>query len=305
MVAVERALTVAHNGVRGGACEGFLAAPVRGSVAGVLVLSGSSGRIEDERCRILARAGLTALSVRWFGGPGQPPGICEVPLETFESATELLRSRGARRVGVLGASKGAEAALHLSVLDPGIDAVVALSHTSLTWANVDPGRDGRTRPYRSAWTWRGEALPFVPYDDSWTPTGAQGAPVALLGWYERSRRTFADRVEAAAIAVERSAADLLIIAGGDDAMWPSLRSAEELADRRLAAGRPARVIDRAGGGHRPRFPGEGPAPFSDRFLYGGSSAADAALGAAAWPYVLDVLRGGRAAPEPAGRPVGC
>ncbi|WP_392750814.1 hypothetical protein [Streptomyces sp. LN590] len=39
---VERALTVAHNGVRGGACEGFLAAPVRGSRAGVLVLAGSA-----------------------------------------------------------------------------------------------------------------------------------------------------------------------------------------------------------------------------------------------------------------------
>jgi hypothetical protein len=51
---VERALTAAHNGVRGGACEGFLAAPVRGSGAGVLVLAGSSGRIEDERCLILA-----------------------------------------------------------------------------------------------------------------------------------------------------------------------------------------------------------------------------------------------------------
>lgn len=288
---VERVLTVAHNGVRGGACEGFLAAPVRGSGAGVLVLSGSSGRIEDERCRILARAGLTALSVRWFGGPGQPPGICEVPLETFESATELLRSRGARRIGVLGASKGAEAALHLSVLDPGIDAVVALSPTSLTWANVGPGRDGRTRPYRSSWTWRGEAMPFVPYDDSWTPTGAEGAPVAVLGWYERSRRTFADRVGAAAIPVERSAADLLLVGGGDDAMWPSLRSAEELAARRRAAGRPVRVISRADGGHRPRLPGEGPAPVSDRFLYGGSPVADAALGAAAWPYVLDVLRG--------------
>ncbi|WNO67669.1 acyl-CoA thioesterase [Streptomyces sp. NBC_00121] len=288
---VERALTVADNGVRGGACEGFLAAPVRGSEAGVLVLAGSSGRIEDERCRILAREGLTALSVRWFGGPGQPSGICEVPLETFMSATELLRSRGARRVGVLGASKGAEAALHLSVLDPGTDAVVALSPTSLTWANVGPGRDGRTRPYRSSWTWRGEALPFVPYDDSWTPTGAEGAPVAVLGWYERSRRTFVDRVDAATIPVERSAADLLLVAGGDDAMWPSLRSAEELATRRRTAGRPVRVIARADGGHRPRFPGEGPAPLSDRFLYGGSPVADAALGAAAWPYVLDVLRG--------------
>lgn len=171
---VERALTVAHNGVRGGACAGFLAAPVRGSGAGVLVLAGSSGRIEDERCRILAREGLTALSVRWFGGPGQPSGICEVPLETFVSATELLRSRGARRIGVLGASKGAEAALHLSVLDPGTDAVVALSPTSLTWANVGPGRDGRTRPYRSSWTWRGEALPFVPTTTAGRRPGRRG-----------------------------------------------------------------------------------------------------------------------------------
>ncbi|MFD9501411.1 acyl-CoA thioester hydrolase/BAAT C-terminal domain-containing protein [Streptomyces sp. NPDC060035] len=267
--------------------------PLRYGAAGpnVLVLSGSSGRIEDERCRILAREGMTALSVRWFGGPGQPPGICEVPLETFVSATELLRSRGARRIGVLGVSKGAEAALHLSVLDPGTDAVVVLSPTSLTWANIGPGRDGRTRPYRSSWTWRGEGLPFVPYDDSWTPTGAEGDPVAVLGWYERSRRTFADRLDAAAIPVERSAADLLIVAGGDDAMWPSLRCAEDLAARRRAAGLPVRVIARADAGHRPRFPGEGPAPVSERFLHGGSPVADAALGAAAWPYVLDVLRG--------------
>ncbi|MFD9539986.1 acyl-CoA thioester hydrolase/BAAT C-terminal domain-containing protein [Streptomyces sp. NPDC060022] len=288
---VERTLTVVPDGERGGACEGFLAAPAEGGGAGVLVLAGSSGRIEAERCRILAREGLTALSVRWFGGPGQPPGICEVPLETFVSATGLLRSQGARRIGVLGVSKGAEAALHLSVLDPGTDAVVALSPTSVTWANVGPGRDGKTRPYRSSWTWRGEGLPFVPYDDSWTPTGPQGDPVAVLGWYERSMRTFADRLGPAAIPVERSAADLLIVAGGDDRMWPSLRCAEDLAARRRAAGRPVRVVTRTDAGHRPRFPGEGPSPVSERFLYGGSPVADAALGAAAWPYVLDVLRG--------------
>ncbi|MFF1832976.1 acyl-CoA thioester hydrolase/BAAT C-terminal domain-containing protein [Streptomyces sp. NPDC058231] len=294
---VEHALTVPHDGAGEGTydggygCEGFLATPVRGGEAGVLVLAGSSGRIEVERCRILAREGLTALSVRWFGGPGQPPGICEVPLETFVAATGLLRSRGARRIGVLGVSKGAEAALHLSVLHPGTDAVVALSPTSLTWANVGPGRDGQTRPYRSSWTWRGEPLPFVPYDDRWTPAQPEGAPVSVLDWYERSRRTFADRVGAATIPVERSAADLLVVAGGDDAMWPSLRAAEELAARRRAAGRPVRVVARADAGHRVRFPGEGPAPASTLFLHGGSPAADAALGAAAWPYVLDVLRG--------------
>ncbi|MFJ2879467.1 acyl-CoA thioester hydrolase/BAAT C-terminal domain-containing protein [Streptomyces sp. NPDC086796] len=239
-----------HPGVR----EGFLARPAAGAEAGVLVLSGSSGRIEDERCRILAREGMAALSIRWFGGPGQPPGVCEVPLETFGAAIEVLRAGGARRIGVLGTSKGAEAALHLSVLLPGIDAVVALSPTSLTWANVGPGRDGLARPYRSSWTWRGEPLPFVPLDDAWTPAPGrpEGTPVAILGWYERSRRTFADRVDAARIPVERSGAALVLVAGGDDAMWPSLRSAEELAARRTAAGLPVRLV---GGPTRVTAPG--------------------------------------------------
>ncbi|MEU9759870.1 acyl-CoA thioester hydrolase/BAAT C-terminal domain-containing protein [Streptomyces sp. NPDC047987] len=90
-----------------------------------------------------------------------------------------------------------------------------------------------------------------------------------------------------------SPADLLLVAGGDDAMWPSLPYAEELADRRRAAGLPVRLISALDAGHRPRFPGEGPAPDSAHFLYGGSPAADAALGARAWPHLLDVFRGAR------------
>lgn len=281
----------APPGAGGDAWTGFLATPERPGGAGVLVLSGSSGRIERERCRLLARQGLTALSIQWFGGPGLPPGICEVPLETFVSATEWLRAGGARRIGVLGLSKGAEAALHLSVLRPDIDAVVALSPTSVTWANVGPGRNGPTRPQRSSWTWRGEPLPFVPYADGWTPAEPEGAPVSVLRWYEQSLRTHAGRVPAASVAVERSAAALVLVAGGDDLMWPSLRFAGELAARREAAGLPVRLVTRADAGHRPRLPGEGPAAASARFRHGGSPAADAALGAAAWPHVLDALRG--------------
>ncbi|WP_406455883.1 acyl-CoA thioesterase [Streptomyces sp. NBC_00876] len=273
------------------AWTGFLAAPVHGSGVGVLVLAGSSGRVEDERCRLLAREGMTALSIQWFGGPGQPPGICEVPLETFVSAIERLRAQGARRIGVLGVSKGAEAALHLSVLQPGIDAVVAFSPTSLTWANVGPGRDGLTRPHRSSWTWRGTPLPFVPYDDAWIPSEPEGAPVSVLGWYDQSLRTYTGRVPAAAIPVERSPAALVLVAGGDDLMWPSLRYAGELAARRRAAGLPVRLVTRADAGHRPRLPGETPATASGLFRHGGSPGADAALGAAAWPHVLDALLG--------------
>lgn len=274
--------------------EGVLSAPARGSETGVLVLAGSSGRIERERVRLLAEQGMTALSIRWFGGPGQAPGICEIPLETFTAAIDLLQRHGARRLGILGSSKGAEAALLTAVHDPRVDVVVAQSPTSRVWCNVGPGLDGLHLPYRSSWTWQGQALPFVPLDDSWVPAETDGGPVAVRGWYERSERTFADRLPAAAIPVDKARADLLLVAGGDDAMWPSLPFAEQLAERRRSVGATVRLITRPDAGHRPRFPGESPAPASSRFRYGGTPEADALLGAAAWPHVLDALRGSRA-----------
>lgn len=269
--------------------EGVVVTPARGSTVGVLVLAGSSGRVERERAHLLARQGVTAMSIRWFGGPGQPPGICEVPLETFTEAVDLLRASGAERLGILGTSKGAEAALLTAVHDPRVDVVVAVSPTSRVWCNIGAGSDGAQRPYRSSWTWRGRPVPFVPMDDSWS---SPAAPVAIRGWYELSERTYAALLPAARIPVERARAELLLVAGGDDEMWPSLPHAEHLARRRRSAAAPVRLISRQDAGHRPRFPGESPAHASPRFRYGGTPEADALLGAAAWPHVLGMLRGG-------------
>ncbi|WP_257039931.1 acyl-CoA thioester hydrolase/BAAT C-terminal domain-containing protein [Streptomyces sp. TLI_55] len=270
--------------------EGVLVAPACGSDIGVVVLAGSSGRVERERARILAEQGMTAMAIRWFGGPGQPPGICEIPLEIFTTAVDFLQANGAERVGILGISKGAEAALLTAVHDPRVDVVIALSPTFHVWCNVGPGRDGAQHPYRSSWTWREQALPFVPMDDSWTPAEPDSGPVAIRGWYERSARAFAHLLPAAEIPVDKARADLLLVAGGDDAMWPSLPFAEQLARRRRSAGATVRLIARHDAGHRPRLPGESRAPASPQFLYGGTAEADALLGAAAWPQILNMLR---------------
>ncbi|WP_069758726.1 acyl-CoA thioester hydrolase/BAAT C-terminal domain-containing protein [Streptomyces sp. LUP47B] len=276
--------------------EGVLLEPAAGSCAGVLVLAGSSGRVDRRRAQLLAQQGLVALAIRWFGGPGQAAGICEIPLETFIAGVDLLRSRGVERVGVLGVSKGAEAALLTAVHEPLVDMVVAVSPTALVWCNVGPGLDGHRHPHRSSWTWRGRPLPFVPMDDSWRPAERADGPVAIGGWYDLSERTFATRLDAAAIPVERARADVLLIAGGDDAMWPSLRYAEQLAARRRTAGRSVRLLTRADAGHRPRFPGEGPADPSPTFRYGGTPRADAMLGELAWGPVVHALRPPRAVP---------
>lgn len=270
-------------------CEGVLVAPAGGGTAGVLVLAGSSGRVDVERCRVLARAGMTALSIRWFGGAGQAPGICEIPLERFVAATDLLKSESNGRIGALGVSKGAEAALLLAVRDPRIDAVVAVSPTSLVWANIGPGLDGVTYPYRSSWTWRGEPVPFVAYDEDWTRAEPEGKPVSYLSHYEQSRQTYAEQARVAAIPIEQSDAEVVLVAGADDQMWPSLAFAQELAARRAAIGRRTELVTSADAGHRIRLPGEQPAARSDRFDYGGTADADAALGLAAWPHIIAAL----------------
>jgi hypothetical protein len=284
---VERAIHAPGEGV----AEGVWVEPAGGSAAGVLVLSGSSGRVEAERCRVLARAGLSALTIRWFGAAGQPPGICEIPLETFTAAIGLLRSAGAGRIGILGVSKGAEAALLTAVRDPRVDAVVALSPTSVVWANVGPGADGVTHPFRSSWTWRGEPLPFVGYDESWVPVLGPDGRVAHRTHYESSRARFPEAARRAAIPVERSAADIVLVAGGDDEMWPSLPFARELAARR-----PVTLITHPGAGHRVPLPTEPALPPSPHHLHGGTPEADACLAAEAWPHIVAALLG----PQPSG-----
>jgi uncharacterized protein len=243
---------------------------------GVLVLSGSSGRVEEDRCRVLAAAGATAASYRWFG-----ESVDRVPLESFEEPLALLHERCDRLV-VMGTSRGAEAALLLGALHPEIDAVVGVSPSDVVWAAL-----GTERPQRSSWTRGGEPLPFVPYDDSWEP---DTDPPELVGMYEQSLETYADRVPAARIPVERVAGEVLLTAGGDDRLWPSLDSAEAIIRRRDAAGLPTTLVSHPEAGHRVLLPGETPPPPS-HLVHGGTAAADAELGRRLWSRLRRLLDG--------------
>jgi len=266
---------------------GVLILPATGAPrCAVLVLSGSSGRIEVDRARLLAAHGAAAIGLRWFGGAGQPPGICEVALETFRPALDQLAGLSGR-LALLGSSKGAEAALLLAVRDPRIAAIGAFSPTSVVWANVGSGMDGSAFPYRSSWTDAGVPVPFVPYDEAWQPS--PGLP-AYPGLYEQSLRTFADRAEEARIPVERIAGRVLLTAGGDDQVWPSDWFAEQIVARRSVHGLTTDLVHSVQAGHGVRLPGE-PARPSDGIpmARGGTAGADAALGHRVWPVLLNLL----------------
>ncbi|GAA2498966.1 acyl-CoA thioester hydrolase/BAAT C-terminal domain-containing protein [Terrabacter carboxydivorans] len=257
-----------------------------GNGTGVLVLSGSSGRVERDRARLLADAGVSAaLTYRWFGGPGQPAGLWEYPLEAFAPAVASLAER-CDRVVLLGTSKTAEAFLLYAVGDPAVDAVVALAPSHVAWANVGPGPDGELRPQHSSWSRGGEPVPFVPYDDD---AEAPGQPPAYAPVYAQSLRTRADRVAAATIPVERFFGDVLLVAGGDDQVWPALSFARAVQARRAALDLPTTLVTHPDAGHRVVLPGETVVSGGQVMARGGTETADRALGDRAWPEIRRVL----------------
>jgi hypothetical protein len=148
-----------------------------------------------------------------------------------------------------------------------------------------PGRAGRSGAQRSSWTWQGEPLPFIPYDDAWLP--ADPARPSYTDLYEQSLRAFPDEAAAAEIPAERFTGDLLLLAGGDDQVWLSADFARRIAVRRGVL--PTQVVSASDAGHRIILPVENPSNLG-RFLdRGGNPDADRAHGVKAWPYLLKAL----------------
>jgi acetyl esterase/lipase len=266
-----------------GELQGSLLLPVRENGVGVLVLAGSSGRVDVTRARVFAALNCTALALRWFGGAGQVPGICEIPLESFATAITRLVQQGCERIVLVGTSKGAEAALLTAIHDSRVDGVVAISPSSVVWGNIGPGRDGEEWPQRSSWTWGGDPLPFVASDPYWKREFRDGL-LTYRGLFERSLRRFASEVDAATIPVEATQARIILVAGGDDALWPSELFARSIAARLAAVDKSAVLVFHPEAGHRVLLPSE-TTPRSTRHAHGGNDAADLALGRAAWDAI--------------------
>ncbi len=253
--------------------------PAEPSGRGVLVVSGSSGRLDEQRAQALAGLGAVAMTIRWFGGRGQQPGPFEVPLETFSDALDLLAER-CDRLTVVGTSFGAEAALLTASYDDRVSSCVAFAPSSLVWAGFDGPRE------TSHWTRGGAAVPFVPFAEDWSP---DEDPPAYRSLYERSLAVHRDEVAEAAIEVERIRGDLVLVAGGDDRVWPSVWFAERIADRRREHGLETTVVTHPAAGHRTVLPGERPVEAGQVMQRGGTPEADQALGERCWPHVVRAL----------------
>jgi hypothetical protein len=254
-------------------------APDRATGVGALVLAGSRGRADSPRAELLARHGVLAESIQWFGGPGQHDGPWEIPIELFLHRVAEL-AKDCDRVIVLGASFGSEAALLTGAHSAEVAAVVAFAPSDVVWTGVTS--DGRAT---SHWTLDGEPLPHVPFIEGWEP---DQDPPAYLDFYRACRQRFPDRIAAATIPVERIQ-HVVAVAGGNDQVWPAGTHAQAIAARRRQHGLETTVVSDPAAGHRTTLPGEPAATGGMRMRRGGTEAADRRLGLRTWPHIAALL----------------
>jgi hypothetical protein len=271
-----------------GETPGALATPASFNGLGVVVLTGSSGRVDLARATRFADGGAVAIALQWWGGVGQARGINEAPIEVFIRAVDRLVAEGCERIAILGTSYGAVGALLTAVHDQRVDVVIAISPSSVVWQNEGPGLDGSAWPPRSSFSWRGEPLPFVVWDPRAFPPAGTIRP-SYRALFEKSLQTFAEDVSASTIPVERARADILLVAGAADALWPSDTFARMIVTRLQARGRRALIIEHPEAGHSPVFPDELRPSAPVERAWGGSPAADRALGATAWREIANRL----------------
>lgn len=163
----------------------------------LLLFGGSAGgQTRDLEASLLASHGYPALSIAYFGEPGLPRELADIPLEYFVKALTWLRAQpevDPQRVLVSGVSRGSEAAQLLGVYAPNlVHGVIALVPSNVAICAY-PGCDG------PAWTLGGKALPYTRQFDEPAPTDDP----------------------AAVIPVERIQGPVFLACGGRDVIWVS------------------------------------------------------------------------------------
>jgi dienelactone hydrolase len=262
------------------------------SSPGVLLLGGSEGGLRERDARALHAEGYNVLALAYFGRPTLPSGLVDIPLEYFFTAVDKIASLSNHPVGIVGGSRGGEAALLVGVHDKRVGAVVSVVGSGLVTQGIDY-RAGSLLDIlgtpAAPWLLRRKPISYLPYEisDELRTLVEQGEPVPLRLAYPEPPHD----VERYRIPVERIGGPVLMLCGGDDQMWPSAHYSQ------LAAGQADNVELRIyeGAGH----PLNGPPgqPFTDtlspgpgvRFEMGGTPEVNTKARAAAWAATLEFL----------------
>lgn len=206
--------------------EGTVCTPVTGGKHPAIVLLGGSegGDMLRYAAPRFAEEGYVAASVAYFGAPGLPQSLENIPVETVGNAIAAVAARpdvDPQRIAILGLSKGGELALLTASLYPQIHAVVAVVASPFAWQGISRGFGSP----QSSWTYRGKPLPFVPYGSAMgeqfaTAASGHGA-IDLRKGYDASYQQNQSDVSEAMFHLENIKGPVFFVAAGDDGIWNS------------------------------------------------------------------------------------
>jgi len=279
---------------------GTLFSPVDGGpYPGILLLGGSEGGLHELDAALLAAHGYTVLALAYFGMEGVSPFLVGIPLEYFETAIAFLQAQEQvrdDRLGVMGGSRGGEAALLIGATFPALRAVVSTVGSGVLTQSIGEGTLlEKLRNSLPSWTYRGCPLPFLPnvVTAELERQVASHEPVELRLAFLPGLQDAA-AVAAATIPVEQIQGAVLLISAGDDRMWPSA-AFSEIAMERFAKHRhrsPHHHLTYPQAGHAIAPPPYGPSTEivvpgpGVMFIAGGTPKANAEARADAWRQTL-------------------
>jgi len=168
--------------------------------------------------------GYAFLAIGYFGAKGTPEACDRISIDGVHAAileaTKNSKVDG-NRIALIGGSKGTELALLMASYYNDIDCVVALVPGHCAFPALTFGAT------TSAWTYKGEEVPFVPV--SWA------AVPSLLKHELRSAFSIMledkEAVEKALIKVENINGPILLLSAKKDEMWPSAEMSDEIVLR--------------------------------------------------------------------------
>jgi dienelactone hydrolase len=229
------------------------------------------------------------LSLAYFGAPGVPPQLEEIPLAYFQRAIDALLDASSSRdsIAIVATSKGSEAALLVASIDKRVKGIVGYAPSSVAWSCICDDGD------RSSWTADGKPVPYIKpgRDPKYRTTSGQAMRPGVNYLY---RMMTSANMQEAAIDVGKIGARLMLIAGSDDQLWPSAEMLRQVQSKRQqsAIGAHDKYLVYAGAGHligKAYLPAGSTKVAGGRIETGGTPMANARAQEDSWPLVLEFL----------------
>jgi dienelactone hydrolase len=263
----------------------------------IIVLGGSEGGSSTAKALapLFTARGYATLGLPYYD-PGydpsdrlaqMPASFSNIPVDRLVMVRDWLAhqpSADVNRIGIWGASKGAEFALIAATRYSWIKAVAAIVPSDLVWEGW-----GQNGPATASFSFAGRSLPFQPYSGmaAELAKAAKGQPMDLRRVHLAGRASFPDRIPAARIPIERYRGALLVAGSGADAIWPSAEMATNIAATRRQARLATTLLNFPDAGHL--IGGPGTSPGVELTGAGGTAAAIAHARIATWRATFDLF----------------